>query len=153
MTSFNVSRTLQGIVRHPEARRFAVFLGVGSINFAFYYTMFAALHFLGASPSVAVVVATTIGVLFNFCTTGRVVFSSGNVRLLPRFVAVYVVQCIVNILFLRLLIALHVPVLIAEFIVVGVLAVFTFLALRKWVFSKPAGQADSDNREVEAAAS
>lgn len=127
----SVLRTLE---RHPEMRRFALFIGIGSINFLFYYSVFALLHFMGASPTGAVIVATAIGVLFNFCTTGRVVFRSGNLRLLPRFIGVYVVQCSLNVLFLRLLIAGGVPVLIAEAFVVGVLAVFTFLALRKWVF-------------------
>lgn len=125
---------LSALLRHPETRRFALFLCVGSVNFAFYYIAFAALHFLGATPSVGVVIATIVGVLFNFCTTGRVVFQSGNVRILPRFIGVYVVQCCLNILFLKLLIMAGVPVLIAEAIVVGGLAVFTFLALRRWVF-------------------
>lgn len=80
------------------------------------------------------VIATIIGVLFNFCTTSRVVFQSGDVRVLPRFIGVYVVQCTLNVLFLKLLIVVGVPVLIAEAIVVGGLAVFTFLALKTWVF-------------------
>lgn len=126
---------LPALARHPETRRFALFLGVGSVNFLFYYSVFAVLHFLGASPSRAVIVATAIGILFNFCATGRVVFRSGNLRLLPRFVGVYIVQCGVNVLFLRLLISAGVPVLIAEAVVVGVLAVFTYLALRRWVFA------------------
>jgi putative flippase GtrA len=122
------------LLRHRETRRFVLFLAVGSVNFAFYYAVFAGLHFLGASPTAAVVMATIIGVLFNFCTTGRVVFRSGAVRVLPRFIGVYVVQCGLNVLFLRLLIAAGLPVLAAEAIVVATLAVFTFLALRQWVF-------------------
>lgn len=122
------------ITRHPEVRRLAIFIVVGGVNFLFYYSVFALFHFLGASPSVAVVIATAIGVLFNFCTTGRVVFRSGNLRLLPRFIGVYVVQCGLNVLFLRLLNAGGVPVLVAEAIVVGGLAFFTFFALRKFVF-------------------
>lgn len=125
---------LSTLERYPEMRRFALFLAVGSVNFLFYYSVFALLHFMGASPTASVVIATSIGVLFNFCTTGRVVFRSGNLRLLPRFIGVYVVQGSLNVLFLRLLIAGGVPVLIAEALVVAVLAVFTFLALRKWVF-------------------
>lgn len=124
--------------RHPELRRFAIFLGVGSVNFAFYYLVFAGLHFLSLPPSASVVIATIIGVLFNFCTTGRVVFQSGNVRVLPRFIGVYVVQCTLNVLFLKLLIAAGMPVLIAEAIVVAGLAVFTFLALKTWVFTPAA---------------
>jgi putative flippase GtrA len=129
---------MQILLHHPEIRRFVLFLGVGSVNFAFYYAVFASLHLLGVTPTASVVIATTVGVLFNFCTTGRVVFRSRDVRVLPRFIGIYVVQCALNVLFLKALIAAHIPVLIAEFIVVGVLAVFTFLALRRWVFSHAA---------------
>lgn len=138
MTRFHLLRAIDVTLRHPEFRRFVLFLGVGSINFAFYYAVFATLHLLGLAPTTSVVVATVIGVLFNFCTTGRVVFRSSTVSVLPRFIAVYVVQCGVNVLFLKGLIATGMPVLVAELIVVVVLAVFTFLALRRWVFARPA---------------
>lgn len=128
------NRLLAVLARHAEMRRFALFLGVGSVNFIFYYGVFALLHFLAFSPSWAVIIATAIGVIFNFCTTGRVVFRSGKLRLLPRFIGVYVVQCGLNVFSLKSLISIGVPVLIAEAIVVGVLAVLTFLALRKSVF-------------------
>jgi hypothetical protein len=45
------------------------------------------------------------------------------------------VQCAVNIAMLRTLIALDVPVLVAEAGVIGVLAVATYFALRRFVFS------------------
>ncbi len=137
MTPFHALRLIQTTLLHSEVRRFITFLGVGSANFAFYYAVFATLHFLGTSPSASVVIATTIGVFFNFCTTGRVVFQSNTMRVLPRFIGVYIVQCGVNVLFLKALIALGIPVLLAELVVVVVLAVFTFLTLRRWVFVRP----------------
>lgn len=115
--------------------QFARFLAVGSLNFAFYYSLFAALHFLGVAPTPAVVTATIIAVLFNFATTGRIVFGSKRAGLLPRFVSVYVVQTLLNIGSLHLLVAWGVPVLLAEALVVGVLAVLTFVALKRFVFS------------------
>ena len=136
-------KALAPLSRYPEVARFVLFLAVGSVNFAFYYAVFAGLHFLGMTPSAAVVVATVIGVLFNFCTTGRVVFRSGNLRVLPRFIGVYVVQCALNVALLRLLIAGGMPVLLAEAAVVVLLAVFTFLALRRWVFDGRTDQSAS----------
>ena len=122
------------LVRDREFWRFVRFLAVGSLNFLFYYTIFTGLHLLHIPPTQAVVIATIVAVLFNFCTTGRMVFGSGRVRLLPRFVGVYVVQCILNIGMLSALMRLGMPVLIAEALVIGVLAVATFFALRRFVF-------------------
>lgn len=117
-----------------------LFLAVGSVNFIFYYSLFTFLHFMEVPPTRAVIIATVVAVLFNFCTTGRVVFKSGNIRRLPRFVAVYAVQMGLNIMSLRALISAGIPVLIAEALVVGVLAILTFIALRLFVFNHSAGR-------------
>jgi putative flippase GtrA len=127
------------ILHEPGSWQFVRFLAVGSLNFLFYYTTFAALHLLELSPTAAVVIATVVAVLFNFCTTGRIVFRDDRLRILPRFVAVYAVQCLLNVLFLRLLIAAGLPVLVAEALVIGVLAILTFVALKQLVFSKILG--------------
>lgn len=129
-------KPLVKLLRDREFWRFVRFLAVGSLNFVFYYTIFATLHLLHLPPTQAVVVATIIAVLFNFCTTGRIVFGSGRIRLLPRFLGVYAVQLAANILLLKALIGFRVPVLIAEALVIGVLAIATFFALRRFVFNQ-----------------
>jgi putative flippase GtrA len=123
------------LIRKHGFWQFVRFLAVGSLNFVFYYTIFATLHFLGMTPTQSVVIATVIAVLFNFLTTGRMVFGNRRARLLPRFISVYVVQTLLNIGSLRLLVAAGVPVLIAEALVIGVLAILTFFALKHLVFS------------------
>lgn len=133
------------LIRKHGFWQFVRFLAVGSLNFLFYYTIFASLHLLGMTPTQAVVIATVVAVLFNFFTTGQMVFGNKRVRLLPRFISVYVVQTLLNIGSLRLLIAVGVPVLIAEALVIGVLAILTFFALKHLVFSHVAhgGQASA----------
>lgn len=123
------------LARNREFWRFVRFLATGSLNFAFYYSLFTILHLLHVEPVTAVISATVVAVLFNFCTTGRFVFGSGRIHLLPRFIGVYAVQCAANIALLRVLMAMDVPVLIAEALVIGLLAVATFFALRRFVFS------------------
>lgn len=123
------------LIRQHGFWQFVRFLAVGSLNFAFYYSIFAGLHLLGLAPTQAVVIATVIAVLFNFFTTGQMVFGNRRAQLLPRFISVYVVQTFLNIGSLRLLVAAGVPVLIAEALVIGVLAVLTFFALKRFVFS------------------
>jgi putative flippase GtrA len=123
------------LARNREFWRFVRFIAIGSVNFLFYYTIFTILHLMHVEPVTAVICATVVGVLFNFCTTGRFVFGSGRLYLLPRFIGVYVVQCIANIAMLRMLISLGVPVLAAEALVIGLLAIATYFALRRFVFS------------------
>ncbi|HEX8532627.1 MAG TPA: GtrA family protein [Allosphingosinicella sp.] len=124
------------IVRRHGFWQFVRFIAVGSLNFAFYYSIFAGLHLLGVAPTPSVLIATVVAVLFNFCTTGQIVFRSRRAWLLPKFIAVYIVQTLLNVGSLRALIAIGVPVLAAEALVIGVLAVLTFFALKRFVFSE-----------------
>ena len=77
---------------------FLRFLLVGGLNAAFGYGCFAILHYAGLHYSMALLVATVLGVLFNFKTTGILVFKSSNNRLIVRFVLAYAVVYIVNVI-------------------------------------------------------
>lgn len=123
------------LARSRDFWRFVRFLASGGLNFAFYYSLFTALHLLGVAPGPAVVSATVVAVLFNFTTTGRLVFGDRRWRLLPRFVGVYCVQGVANVTLLGGLIRAGVPVLQAEALVIVGLAIATFFALRRFVFS------------------
>lgn len=76
--------------------RFARFLVVGVFNTAFGYGAFFALLRAGLAPTRALAVATVLGVLFNFVTTGRIVFDSSDASRLWRFVCVYGIVFAVN---------------------------------------------------------
>jgi len=123
------------LARSREFWRFVRFLATGGVNFAFSYTVFLLVHFLGGKPDAAVTVSWMLGVLFNFATTGRIVFGTGRVRLLPRFVGVYVVQLGANIVLLRVLLGAGLSAPVAQAVVVTGLAVATFFALRRFVFA------------------
>ena len=131
--------------RASETRRFALFLLVGGINTLVGYGFFVALHAAGLYPALAVIGATVLGVVFNFLSTGRIVFASSDVSILPRFLAVYVIQCAANIGSLHVLTAIGVQVLVAEALIVGVLAVLTYIAMKRFVFrgSRPRDPAAS----------
>lgn len=119
---------------HDEARRFVRFLLVGLLNTAVGYSIFAALTLSGLGIVPATVGATVMGALFNFKSIGSLVFGASGAKLLPRFLAVYVLQCAANIGALRLFQAAGVPLLIAEAMILPVLAVAAFLLMRHWVF-------------------
>jgi putative flippase GtrA len=125
-------------LRDPELRRFATFLVVGGLNTLVGYAIFAALILMGLSTAVAAIVGTILGVLFNFFSTGGVVFKNQAARLLPRFIAVYVVQMALNVAALRALESAGLHALVAGALVLPPLAVFTYFALRHFVFRPPA---------------
>ena len=54
--------------------QFVRFLLIGALNTIFGYTLFGAIYLTTARPNFAVVAATIFGVVFNFFSTGRLVF-------------------------------------------------------------------------------
>lgn len=74
---------------HTEVRQFARFVVVGLLNTAFGYGAYGAFLWLGLGLPLSLLGATVLGILFNFVTTGQLVFRSFAWRQLPRFVIVY----------------------------------------------------------------
>ena len=62
------------LVNLIKKRKFVRFLLVGVLNTLFGYFSFATLIIIGLDYKLAALLATIIGVLFNFQTTGRLVF-------------------------------------------------------------------------------
>ena len=79
---------------------FYKYLLVGGVNTAFFYSVFAIFLFFGFHYSLAVLVATILGILFNFQTYGRFVFKNHSWNLLGSFVFVYTTIYLVNIILL-----------------------------------------------------
>jgi putative flippase GtrA len=70
---------------------FLRFLVVGGVNTLFGYGVFALGLFLGIPRALALLIATILGVIFNFHTIGWAVFNNLDFRLLFRFVGVYAI--------------------------------------------------------------
>lgn len=117
-----------------ELRRFVRFLGVGALNTAFGYLLFAGFVFLGLASGLALGLATAIGVVFNYLTTGRLVFANRDHRRLSRYLGVYAIQFLLNWSALRVLEQSMSP-LLAQLILVGPMAVLSYLMMAKAVFN------------------
>jgi putative flippase GtrA len=111
-----------------------LFLAVGGINTLVGYALYAALILLDVPTPGAVVLSTILGVLFNFVATGTIVFRNRAARLLPRFAGVYVVQMGLNIAAITALERVGLGPLLAGAVTLPPLAVFTYLAMRHFVF-------------------
>ena len=69
--------------------KFIKFCFVGVLNTLFGYAVFSLCIFLNFHYTIAALVSTILGILFNFKTTGVIVFRNNNNRLLFKFIAVY----------------------------------------------------------------
>lgn len=113
---------------------FIKFLLVGVLNTAFGYGLFVLLIWLGLPHPYAMGIGTIIGVLFNFQTTGKLVFSGAHWRLLARFVSAYVLIYLLNLGGVALLLGWGLNVYLAGALLLLPMAGVSFVTLRLFVF-------------------
>lgn len=111
-----------------------LFILVGMLNTVVGYGLFAGIYFATQSRRIAVVIATILGVLFNFFSTGRIVFGNRSGWALIPFILGYVVTLGVNFILLELLVRGGVDPLIAQAICLPVVVVLGYLFNSRIVF-------------------
>ena len=77
--------------------KFIRFIFVGGINTLFGVGVYCLMIFIGLPYVWATLVSQVLGVLFNFMTTGTLVFENNNPRLIFRFVLNYILTYFLNI--------------------------------------------------------
>lgn len=113
---------------------FVKFILVGVLNTIFGYGAFALLLYLGLHYSLAVILSTIAGILFNFKTTGTLVFKNYDNKLIFKFVSVYALTCGVGIMFLKAADMMHINLYFAGLISTGFCAIISFILNKNWVF-------------------
>lgn len=122
--------TLIRLYRHQFSR----FLAVGLLNTLFGYGCFALLLYLGLHYAWALLFATVAGVLFNFKTVGGIVFRSKDNRLIVRFVAVYAVVYVVNLMGLKALSIAGIDMYYGAAALILPMAMLAYLMNKRFVF-------------------
>lgn len=117
-------------------REIAKFLFVGVINTLFYYLIYSALIFFGLNYVVSVVSATVVGVIFNFFTFGKYVFSNTMKSLIYRFILVYLVLMGINLIFIKLFFQIINNYYIAGFLAIFPYAIFSYVLNKRFVFNQ-----------------
>jgi len=112
--------------------RFAL---VGMLNAAFGYGCFAGFLYLGLHYSMALLFATILGVLFNFKSTGALVFGSKSNKLIFRFVAGYAVVYAANVAGIAALKLLGVNPYLAGIVLIVPMALLSFVINNRYVFN------------------
>jgi putative flippase GtrA len=132
MRRISVSLTAEAV------RSFALFLVAGLLNTAFGYGIYALLIMLGLFPELALLVATGLGLIFNFYSTGKIAFAGATKQYFLRFMAVYGAVYLLNACTLRILIMNGLDPLLSQVMLLPMNVLLTFFALRAYVFREDA---------------
>lgn len=127
-------RPLAAQVARLRDNQFLRFLAVGGINTLAGYSLFTLFILAGAVPDIALFAATVVGVLFNYVTTGRLVFAARGFGRLPWFAGVYGLTFLINLWSLKGLIAVGVSPLLAQAVLLPAVTILAFALNKLLVF-------------------
>ena len=125
---------LWGLFSHID-EKFLKFIFVGILNTIFSYSIYAILITFKLIPNVALFFQYILGVLWNFKTTGIIVFQNNSNKLIFKFIASYIFTFIINSILLKLLIK-YINGYAAQAILIMPIAILSFLIFKFWVFKK-----------------
>lgn len=119
--------------RHVEVFKYLL---VGGINTIFGYGIFSTLLFLDFHYSIAVLVATILGVVFNFQTYGKIVFKNHSQHLIVKFILVYLVIYVVHLLLLKLADLLMGNLYLSGIVVILPIAYLGYILNKRYVWKR-----------------
>lgn len=117
-----------------DSRPFIRFLVVGILNTAFGYGLFALFISIGLHYVLASFIGTVFGILFNFFSTGCLVFNNKDISRLPWFFGVYGVTYVFGIVGLSILDDMEVDMYCAGLVMIPPSAVVSYFLNRWFVF-------------------
>lgn len=129
-----ISGETKVFLRHKKL--FGKFIIVGVLNTVVGYSLYAMFIYMGVVYPLAVLFSTILGVLFNYKSTGKLVFSHSGKSKFVSFVLVYVVIYILNVSGLWMLeqVGLYNK-YISGAILLAPLALVSFVLNKKFVFN------------------
>ncbi len=116
--------------------KFVRFLFVGALNTAFGYFMYIIFISTPLPQWAALFCAYIFGVLWNFKTTGTLVFKSHNNKLVFKFICVYVFTYFVNLFCLKALLQFGLGKYIAQLVLIFPIAILSFVLFKTFVFKE-----------------
>lgn len=118
-----------------ELIKFVKFLCVGAINTLFGYVIYALFLLIGLHYSLALLFGTIIAVIFNFNTTGRIVFNNTNNRLIFNFISIYIIIYLINLVFLTIFNYFNINLYIGGLFMLMPMAILGFKLNQMFVFN------------------
>ena len=119
------------------------FILAGIVNTLFYYMVYSFCIFFGIDYKLSVLFATIIGIFFSFKTFSKYVFDNDDNSLIFRFILVYIILYVANIVLIRIFQVFIMNYYISGFFATVCCAVLSFI-LNKWYVFKKMGELDND---------
>jgi putative flippase GtrA len=128
-------RRLVGMVLRILSLQPVRFVIVGGLNTVFGYGLFTVFYLLSHHRQLSLVASTAVAVLFNYFTTGRLVFANRGFKAMIPFFLGYGVVLIVNMASLEILTRAAVHTLVAQAISLPLMVVLSYVINRYVVFA------------------
>ena len=116
--------------------KFIKYIMVGIINTVFGYSVYSLLIFIDLHYSVASLLATLVGVLFNFKTIGSIVFKANDNSLIIKFIAVYSFTYFVDLVGLKIFNSFQINLYLAGFLLLIICTPISYYLNNQFVFHK-----------------
>ena len=116
-------------------RQFVTYLCIGGLNTLFGYTCYIILLYLGLQYSIALLLSMCMGVIFNFITTGRLVFLNKQFAPFGRFICLYAFLYLINLAIIKSAIFFGMNSYAAGLIAIIPVALVGFILSKQFVFS------------------
>jgi len=125
-----------GILSRFE-RKFIKFLFVGGINTLFSYVIYALCVTIISRATLSLFISYVIGIMFNFQTTGRIVFKNSDNSLIYKFFGCYILTFLINRYALSTLVdTMGLNKYLSQALLVFPIAMVSFLLLKNFVFKE-----------------
>lgn len=111
------------------------FLLVGILNTIFGYGVFGLLILLKLNYRLAILIATLVGVVFNFFTIGNIVFNKNKLSLIFKFLIVYTIVYFINITLMKYLLSGEVNIYLSQIICLPFIVIISYLLNKHFVFN------------------
>lgn len=127
---------MRKLIQKYITAEFIRFVLVAMLNTLFGYGVYTLLVYCGMHFSLATLISTILGVLFNFKTYGILVFKNSSNKLIFRFVLVYCVVYLCNIGGIALLKTLGMSSYLAGAVMLVPVGLLGFILNKIFVYSK-----------------
>jgi putative flippase GtrA len=129
-------KQIRALVHRLWYIQFLRFIVVGGLNTVFGFTVYSIFILLNLHYVLAALLGQICGILFNFKTTGTIVFKNKDNRLIFRFFAVYLTTYLITIGLLKIFHIYGIGSLVAGAIIILPIAFFSFCLNKKFVFNR-----------------
>lgn len=123
---------------------FIRFVLVGILNTCFGVGVYCLFIYLGLQYAIATLLSNILGVVWNFKTTGRLVFGSKGNKLIYRFALCYCFAYILNIAFIFCFTKIGFNDYYSGIFATPLIALCSYSLLKRFVFLKAPRHADAD---------